>query len=245
MLEEFKKRVCAENKRLVSSGLVLSTWGNVSARCEDTGYVVIKPSGVSYEVMLAEDMVVLSLEGEVVEGALKPSSDTMTHLELYRHCPEMKSIVHTHSTYATIWAQMGKPILPLGTTHADDFYGEIPCTREITEEEIAVNYEQNTGFLILDTLQHQQGIKPESSSSKTKEVIDVTKTPAVLVKHHGAFVWGTSPEKAVMKAVILEEVAKIAWHCHSVGVEEPISRAMMDKHFFRKHGGSAYYGQKN
>lgn len=236
MLEALKQRVCNENKRLYSTGLVIATWGNVSARCEETGVIVMKPSGVSYEEMAPDDMVVLSLEGEILEGKLKPSSDTETHLVLYRGCQAIQSVVHTHSTYATIWAQMGKGIPPLGTTHSDDFYGEIPCSRALMEKEILEEYEKNTGKVILETLGHQQGEDLHQNQ--------IEETPAVLVKHHGPFVWGDSPEKAVLKAIILEEVAKMAWHCQSVGATEPLPSALMDKHFFRKHGKYAYYGQK-
>lgn len=235
MLEALKQRVCTENKRLSSVGLVISTWGNVSARCEETGFIVMKPSGVSYEAMTPDDMVVLSLEGDILEGELKPSSDTETHLVLYNACEAIQSVVHTHSTYATIWAQMGKEIPPLGTTHSDDFYGAIPCSRSLREEEIWEEYEKNTGKVILETLGQQKG---KDLSQK-----QIEETPAVLVKHHGPFVWGASPEKAILKAIILEEVAKMAWHCQWVGATSPLPTALMDKHFFRKHGKYAYYGQ--
>ncbi len=235
MLEELKTRVCTQNKRLFSSGLVLSTWGNVSARCEETGYIIIKPSGVSYEDMTQEDMVIVDQEGKKIEGKLKPSSDLETHLELYRHGKEVSGIVHTHSTYATIWAQLGRSIPPFGTTHADDFYGDIPCSRDLHEDEISNNYEKNTGAVILETL----------SNTQNKEIsqISFTQTPAVLVRQHGPFIWDTTPEEAVTKAILLEEIAKIAWHCIAVGGGEPLSKPLMEKHYSRKHGKNAYYGQ--
>lgn len=229
MLEELKIRVCEENKRLATSGLVISTWGNVSARCPQTGYVVIKPSGVSYESMLPEDMVVVSMDGTVIEGRLKPSSDLATHLVIYEKGEKVGGVVHTHSTFATIWAQMGRSIPPFGTTHSDDFYGEIPCTRDLTPEEILGEYERNTGKVILETL--------------GQDPLSFQKTPAVLVKKHGPFVWSDTAEKAVTKAIVLEEVAKMAWHCVSVGCQEPMSTTLMERHFFRKHGETAYYGQ--
>lgn len=235
MLEELKERVCRENKRLSSAGLVISTWGNVSARCEKTGYIVIKPSGVSYEEMLPQDMVVVSLEGKIIEGEKKPSSDTPTHLAVYRCLDPVQSIVHTHSTYATIWAQMGQNIPPFGTTHGDDFYGDIPCTRTLREDEILSNYEENTGALLLETLQAHQGCPLAQ--------VEIFKTPAILVKQHGPFVWGESPEQAVLKSIVLEEVAKMAWHCVSVAQGTFLAPTLMDKHFFRKHGSGSYYGQ--
>lgn len=246
MLETLKQRVCAENKRLSSTGLVIATWGNVSARCEETGHIVIKPSGVSYEEMTPEDMVVLSLAGEILEGKLKPSSDTKTHLVLYRQCEAIKSVVHTHSTYATIWAQVGNAIPPLGTTHGDDFYGEIPCTRSLTEEEIGSNYEENTGHLLMETLKQRHPVfnQGSSQSQQKDEKMALRKTPAILVKQHGPFVWSVSPEKAVEKALVLEEVAKMAWKCGCLGQMTPISQALQDQHFFRKQGEKSYYGQE-
>lgn len=229
MLEALKVRVCRENKRLSTAGLVISTWGNVSARCPDTGYVVIKPSGVSYEAMKPENMVVVDSQGEVIEGTLKPSSDLATHLVIYGKSQTVGGVVHTHSTYATIWAQMGRSIPPFGTTHADDFYGEIPCTRDLTQEEILGDYETNTGRVILETV--------------GQDPLSFQKTPAVLVKQHGPFVWSDTVEKTVTKAIVLEEVAKMAWHCVSVGHEEPMAKTLMEKHFYRKHGETAYYGQ--
>lgn len=233
MLNDLKKRVCQGNKRLSSSGLVLSTWGNVSARCPNTGYIVIKPSGVSYEEMTPELMVVVDQDGNRVEGDLKPSSDLETHLQLYGQGKDLGGIVHTHSTYATIWAQLGRGIPPLGTTHADDFYGEIPCSRALLEKEILEDYEKNTGKVILETIAQGQPLSPGSFQ----------KTPAVLVRQHGPFVWSGSLEGAVNKAILLEEVAKMAWHCLSVGGGEALPQALMDKHFYRKHGETAYYGQ--
>lgn len=236
MLETLKIRVCAENKKLSSSGLVIETWGNVSARCPDTGYMVIKPSGVSYEGMLPEDMVVVSMEGDVVEGHLQPSSDTQTHLTLYQALPQIQGIVHTHSTFATIWAQMGRDIPVLGTTHADDFYGPIPCSPTLSQREIQGDYEKATGTLVLETLSAHQ--KRPLSQVQWEE------TPAILVKQHGPFVWGASPEQAVKKSIVLEEVAKMAWHCLSMGAMAELSPALLEKHFKRKHGSGAYYGQE-
>ncbi len=236
MLEELKQRVCTQNKRLFSSGLVLSTWGNVSARCDTTGYIVIKPSGVSYESMVPEQMVVVDSQGNLLENGLKPSSDVETHLELYRNSPEIGAIVHTHSTFATIWAQLGQNIPPLGTSHADDFYGEIPCSRALLEDEIEIDYEKNTAKVMVEALCQTQNADISHVSFQ--------KTPAVLVKQHGPFIWANTVESAVNKAELLEEVAKMAWHCVSWGGGSPISTTLMEKHFYRKHGKNAYYGQK-
>ena len=190
--------------------------------------MVIKPSGIAYEELTPQNMVLVDRNGSVLEGDLQPSSDTMTHLELYKQYPSIGSIVHTHSPWATIWAQMGRGIPPLGTTHADDFYGEIPCTRALTAEEIEQDYEKNTGKVILETL--AQG--------------DIQRQFGVLVREHGPFVWEETPEKAVEKAMVLEQVAMMAWHCR---VCDPVCREMspvlMQKHFERKHGPNAYYGQ--
>ena len=227
MLENLKQRVFEQNIALVKHGLVVLTWGNVSARDTETGLVVIKPSGVPYERMKAEDMVVVDLDGNTVEGNLRPSSDLPTHLYLYREYPSLGGIVHTHSTYATAFAQGGREIIAYGTTHADAFYGNVPCARELTDEEIDEAYEWNTGKVIAET------------------VIDPDAIPAMLVKNHGVFTWGATPEKAVENAVTLEEVAKMALFTEKLNADTPrIKQHLLDKHYFRKHGKNAYYGQK-
>ena len=227
MLEELKKRVFEQNIALVKHVLVVLTWGNVSARDPKTGLVVIKPSGVPYSTMREEDMVVVDLDGNKVEGDLNPSSDLPTHLYLYREYPSLGGIVHTHSTYATAFAQSGRDIPPYGTTHADAFYGAVPCSRELTDDEIADKYEWNTGKVIAET------------------VTDPDAIPAILVKNHGVFTWGASPEKAVENAVTLEEVARMAHLTESLNAVTPrIKQTLLDKHYLRKHGKNAYYGQK-
>ena len=227
MLEELKKRVFEQNISLVKHGLVVLTWGNVSAKDEETGLVVIKPSGVPYNTMKARDMVVIDLDGNIVEGDYRPSSDLPTHLYLYKKYPTLGGIVHTHSTYATAFAQSGRDIIAYGTTHADAFYGNVPCSRELTDEEINDDYEQNTGKVIAEA------------------VTDVEAIPAVLVKNHGVFTWGSTPEKAVENAITLEEVAKMALLTEQLNSETPrIKQPLLDKHYFRKHGKNAYYGQK-
>lgn len=227
MLEELKKRVFEQNIALVKHGLVVLTWGNVSAKDPETGLIVIKPSGVPYDTMRKEDMVVIDLDGNKVEGDLNPSSDLPTHLYLYKEYPTLGGIVHTHSTYATAFAQSGRDITPYGTTHADAFYGSVPCSRELTDEEIADKYEWNTGKVIAET------------------VTDPDAIPAILVKNHGVFTWGASPEKAVENAVTLEEVAKMAQITESLNAATPrIKQTLLDKHYLRKHGKNAYYGQK-
>ena len=227
MLEVLKKRVFEQNIALVKHGLVVLTWGNVSARDPETGLVVIKPSGVPYDTMRAEDMVVVDIDGNKVEGELNPSSDLPTHLYLYKQYPTLGGIVHTHSTYATAFAQSGREITPYGTTHADAFYGAVPCSRELTDEEIATEYEWNTGVVIAET------------------VTDADAIPAILVKNHGVFTWGATPEKAVENAVTLEEVAKMAAITESLNPKAPrIKQTLLDKHYLRKHGKNAYYGQK-
>jgi L-ribulose-5-phosphate 4-epimerase len=229
MLEELKKEVFNANIALVKHGLVIFTWGNVSAIDRQLGLMVIKPSGVDYDNMKVDDMVVVSLaDGKVVEGDLKPSSDTPTHLVLYRNFGGVNAIVHTHSTCATAWAQSGKPIPALGTTHADHFYGAIPCTPSLSKDEVNGEYEVETGNVIVKTF---QGIDPES-------------IPGVLVAGHGPFSWGSTPMKAVYNAVVLEEVAKMALHTSSLGYTTPIDQFLLDKHYLRKHGKNAYYGQK-
>lgn len=227
MLEELKKRVFEQNIALVKHGLVVLTWGNVSAKDEETGLVVIKPSGVLYNTMKVEDMVVVDIEGNVIEGRYRPSSDLPTHLYLYKQYTTLGGIVHTHSTYATAFAQSGREITAYGTTHADAFYGNVPCARELTDEEIDEAYEQNTGKVIAEAIS------------------DVEAIPAMLVKNHGVFTWGSTPEKAVENAVTLEEVAKMALLTEQLNSETPrIKQHLLDKHYFRKHGKNAYYGQK-
>ena len=226
MLEELKKRVFEQNLALVKHGLVVLTWGNVSARDPESGLVVIKPSGVAYETMKAEDMVVVDMDGNTVEGKLRPSSDLPTHLCLYKTYSELGGIVHTHSTYATAFAQSGRDIPPYGTTHADAFYGSVPCARSLTDEEIGGSYEWNTGVVIAET------------------VTDVAAIPAVLVQNHGVFTWGKTPEKAVENAVTVEAVAKMALMTEALNSAVPtVGQALLDKHYFRKHGKNAYYGQ--
>ena len=227
MLEELKKRVFEQNISLVKHGLVVLTWGNVSAKDEETGLVVIKPSGVPYNTMTVEDMVVADIEGNVIEGRYRPSSDLPTHLYLYKQYSTLGGIVHTHSTYATAFAQSGREITAYGTTHADAFYGNVPCARELTDEEIDEAYEQNTGKVIAEAIS------------------DVEAIPAMLVKNHGVFTWGSTPEKAVENAVTLEEVAKMALLTEQINSETPrIKQHLLDKHYFRKHGKNAYYGPK-
>ena len=229
MLEQLKQEVFENNLRLTKNGLVTLTWGNVSAIDKETRLVVIKPSGVSYETMTAEDMVVVDLEGNKVEGRYNPSSDTPTHIELYKKFSEIGGIVHTHSRWATVFAQCGKDIPALGTTHADTFYGAVPCTRPMTPEEIAGAYEAETGRVIIETL-------------VGKNVMDV---PAVLVHSHGPFTWGKNATKAVENSIVLEEVAMMAWHTLALAPDARIQQELLDKHYFRKHGENAYYGQGN
>ena len=227
MLEDLKQRVFEQNIALVKHGLVLLTWGNVSAKDEETGLVVIKPSGVPYDTMKTADMVVVDLDGNIIEGEYKPSSDLPTHIYLYKQYPSLGGIVHTHSTYATAFAQSGREISAYGTTHADAFYGNVSCARELTNEEIDEAYEYNTGKVIAEA------------------VTDVEAIPAMLVKNHGVFTWGKTPEKAVENAVTLEEVAKMALLTEQLNSETPrIKQKLLDKHYFRKHGKNAYYGQK-
>lgn len=229
MLEALKQEVYEANLLLPKYNLVTFTWGNVSGIDRESGLVVIKPSGVEYEEMKVEDMVVVDLMGNVVEGALKPSSDTETHLELYRRFKNIQSVVHTHSRWATIYSQAGLGILPFGTTHGDYFGGEIPCTRDMTQTEIRGDYELETGKVIVERF---EGLNPDE-------------IPSVLVKNHGPFSWGTSPKNAVHNAVVLEEVAMMAWHTIRLTNEmKPMPDELLNKHFYRKHGPTAYYGQK-
>ncbi len=229
MLEELKQKVYEANMLLPKYELITFTWGNVSAIDRETGYFVIKPSGVEYDKLKAEDMVVMDLEGNKIEGRYNPSSDTATHLELYKAFPNMGGIVHTHSTWATSWAQAGRAIPCYGTTHADYIYGEIPCVRNLTKEEIDEAYEKNTGLLIVEEF-------------KDKEYMAV---PAVLCKNHGVFTWGKDAKDAVHNAVVAEEVAKMAAIAEMINPKiEEAPQELQDKHYFRKHGVNAYYGQK-
>ena len=229
MLEKLKQEVLEANLLLPKYDLITFTWGNVSGVDREKNLMVIKPSGVPYEGMTAEDMVVVDIAtGKVVEGKWKPSSDTPTHLALYRAYPEMGGIVHTHSRWATTFAQAGQGIEALGTTHGDYFYGEIPCTRKMTPEEIGGKYELETGNVIVETF-------------RDKSANDI---PAVLVHSHGPFCWGTSPKNAVHNAVVLEELAFMAWHAKMLNPAlPPMQQELLDKHYLRKHGANAYYGQ--
>ncbi len=232
MLEELKRQVYEANMLLPKYGLVTFTWGNVSAIDRESGLFVIKPSGVEYESMKPEDMVVMDLNGNRVEGNLRPSSDMPTHLELYKAFPEIGGIVHTHSSYATSWAQAGRSIPCYGTTHADYIYGEVPCVRCLTKEEIDEAYETNTGKLIVSEFRRMN-----------KEIMAV---PAVLCKNHGPFTWGKDAKEAVHNAVVLEEVAKMAYRTESINSKvEPAPQELQDKHYYRKHGAGAYYGQED
>lgn len=230
MLNELKRQVLAANLSLPAYGLVTFTWGNVSAIDRQSGLVVIKPSGIAYEAMTLEDLVVVDLEGKVREGLRKPSSDTATHLALYRAFADIGGVVHTHSRNATIWAQAGQPIPALGTTHADYFYGDIPCTRPMSEAEIAGDYEGETGKVIIETF-NQAGRDPQQ-------------VPGVLVYSHGPFAWGKDAADAVHNAVVLEEVAIMAMATRQLAPAiAPMQPELLDKHFLRKHGKHAYYGQ--
>ena len=230
MLEALKQAVFEANLLLPKHNLVTFTWGNVSGVDREQGLMVIKPSGVDYDTMTAEDMVVVDLKtGKKVEGDLNPSSDTDTHVVLYNAFPEIGGIVHTHSRWATSFAQAGRGIPALGTTHGDYFYGEIPCTRKMTPDEIGGKYELETGNVIVETF-------------KDKQPNDI---PAVLVHSHGPFTWGTDPKNAVHNAVVLEEVAFMAWHALQMRPDlPPMQQELLDKHYLRKHGANAYYGQK-
>ena len=228
MLEELKKTVCEANLLLPKHGLVTFTWGNVSGIDRASGLVVIKPSGVSYDGMTPEDMVVVDLEGKVVEGKWKPSSDTPTHVELYKAFPDCGGIVHTHSRWATTFAQAGMAIPAMGTTQADYFYGAIPCTRRMTDAEIQGEYEKETGSVIIETF---AGLNPAD-------------VPGVLVFSHGPFAWGTDAMNAVHNAVVMEEVAFMDWHAMVLNPQlGPMQQTLLDKHYLRKHGANAYYGQ--
>ena len=228
MLESLKEDVFRANLDLVKHGLVVFTWGNVSAIDRSTGYVIIKPSGVPYDSMQVTDMVVVDLNGAVVEGRNKPSSDTPTHLILYKAFPTVGGVVHTHSTFATAWAQAGLDIPNIGTTHADYFHENIPCTDDMTGQAIQNAYEQETGHIIIKRF---QGINP-------------IHTPGVLVKNHGPFAWGKDASEAVLHAAVLEQVAKIAYIAHDLNPKLTMNPVLIEKHFSRKHGPDAYYGQK-
>lgn len=227
MLDKLKISVLKANLDLVSNGLVIHTWGNVSGRDFKSGLIVIKPSGVSYKSMKADDMVVINTEGIVVEGQYRPSTDTPTHLLLYKTYESIGGVVHTHSSYATSWAQAGRAIPPFGTTHADYYYGEVPCTRLLTDSEIEKDYELNTGKVIVETM---ASVNPLT-------------VPSVLVNCHGPYCWGSDADNAVYHAVALEEIARMAFYTVLLGKKEPINKSLLDKHFIRKHGSDAYYGQ--
>lgn len=230
MLEQLKQEVYEANIQLPQYGLVTFTWGNVSGIDRESGLFVIKPSGVEYEKLSPDDMVVVDLEGNKVEGRYNPSSDTPTHVVLYNRFPKIGGIVHTHSSWAASWAQAGRGIPCYGTTHADYFYGEIPCVRSLTKQEIEEAYEKNTGVLIADEFEKRK-----------KDYIAV---PAVLCKGHGVFTWGEDAGSAVHNAVVTEEVAKMAARCEMLNPDvNPIPRELQDKHYYRKHGENAYYGQ--
>lgn len=230
MLEDLKKVVYQANMELPRYGLVTFTWGNVSGIDKESGLFVIKPSGVDYDKLTPEDMVVMDLQGNRIEGRYKPSSDTPTHLELYKAFPEVGGIVHTHSSYATSWAQAGRGIPCYGTTHADYIYGEVPCLRCLTKEEIEEAYEENTGHLIVHEFLRMDR--------------DPMAVPAVLCKNHGPFAWGKDAMDAVHNAVVLEEVAKMAYRTETINPKVlPAPDELQDKHYFRKHGANAYYGQ--
>ena len=230
MLEELKKQVYEANMMLPAYKLITFTWGNVSGIDRESGLFVIKPSGVEYDVLKPEDMVVLDLTGKVVEGKYRPSSDTATHLEIYKAFPEVGGVVHTHSSYATSWAQAGRDIPCYGTTHADYFYGDIPCLRCLTAEEIEDAYEENTGHLIVNEFKRLNK--------------DPMATPATLCKNHGVFAWGKNAEDSVHSAVVVEEVAKMAFRTELINPSvKPAPQELQDKHYYRKHGANAYYGQ--
>ena len=232
MLEELKQKVYEANMELPRRGLITYTWGNVSGIDREKGLFVIKPSGVEYDVLKPEDMVVIDLDGKKVEGDMNPSSDTATHVVLYNRFPNIGGVVHTHSSWATSCAQAGRDIPCYGTTHADYLYGSVPCVRNLTKEEIDEVYEKNTGILIADEYE--------------KRGMDYVATPAVLCKNHGPFTWGKNAHEAVHNAVVLEEVAKMAARCEMINPQnKPAPQELQDKHYYRKHGANAYYGQNN
>ncbi|WP_195696291.1 L-ribulose-5-phosphate 4-epimerase [Priestia megaterium] len=230
MLDKLKEEVFQANVDLPKHGLVKYTWGNVSAIDRDSGLFVIKPSGVTYEKMTAQDMVVVDLEGRVVEGELNPSSDTLTHAVLYKHYPQIGGIAHTHSTWATIWAQAGLDVQAMGTTHADTFYGSVPCARFLTEKEVNDGYEVGTGKVIIETFEERG--------------LDVLAVPGILLQGHGPFTWGKDAKSAVMNSVVLDEVSKMNFFTQKLnGLAEELPQRILDKHYLRKHGQNAYYGQ--
>ena len=231
MLKKLKHAVYEANMELPHRGLVTYTWGNVSGIDRERGLVVIKPSGVSYDELTPDDLVVLDLDGTVVDGKLNPSSDTKTHLELYKAFPEIGGIVHTHSPYAVGWAQAGRDIPAYGTTHADYFYGPVPCCRSLTEQEVEEDYERNTGLVIVETFRQRE--------------LDPVHVPGAICRNHGPFTWGKDAAQAVYHAVVLEEVAKMAVYTTQIAPDaQPAPQYVLDKHFLRKHGPNAYYGQK-
>ena len=231
MLEAYKERVCRANLELFAKGIVIYTWGNVSEIDREHNLVVIKPSGVSYDDMKPEDMVVVDLKtGKTVEGDKHPSSDTPTHLELYRSFPEIGGITHTHSVNAVAFAQAGCSIPALGTTHADYFYGPIPCTRELTEEEVKTAYEANTGKVIAETVREMG--------------YPILSVPGIVVKNHGPFTWGTDAAQSVYHAVVLEQIAEISAKTIALNPQSELKQYILDKHYYRKHGPNAYYGQR-
>ena len=228
MHELLKEKVLEANLALVKQKLVILTWGNASERDPETGHIVIKPSGVPYDRMTPEQMVVLNAEGKQIEGDLKPSSDAPTHVFLYKNFKGIGGVVHTHSEWATSWAQAGSALPPFGTTHADYFYGPVPCTRPLTKAEVERDYEANTGKVIVETFQGTDHIR----------------LPGVLVFGHGPFTWGLDVADAVANSVVLEELAKMAFRTRVLGNQDPIDQFLLDKHYLRKHGKDAYYGQK-
>lgn len=231
MLKKLKHAVYEANMELPHRGLVTYTWGNVSGIDRERGLVVIKPSGVSYDELTPDDLVVLDLDGKVVDGKLNPSSDAKTHLELYKAFPEIGGIVHTHSPYAVGWAQAGRDIPAYGTTHADYFYGPVPCCRSLTEQEVEEDYERNTGLVIVETFRQRE--------------LDPVHVPGAICRNHGPFTWGKDAAQAVYHAVVLEEVAKMAVYTTQIAPDaQPAPQYVLDKHFLRKHGPNAYYGQK-
>jgi len=230
VLDKLKEEVFQANVDLPKHGLVKYTWGNVSAIDRDSGLFVIKPSGVTYEKMTAKDMVVVDLDGRVVEGELNPSSDTLTHAVLYKHYPQIGGIAHTHSTWATIWAQAGLDVQAMGTTHADTFYGSVPCARFLTEKEVNDGYEVETGKVIIETFEERG--------------LDVLAVPGILLQGHGPFTWGKDAKSAVMNSVVLDEVSKMNFFTQKLnGLAEELPQRILDKHYLRKHGQNAYYGQ--
>lgn len=231
MLEELKEIVFQQNLELNKQGLIKLTWGNVSGVCREKKLFVIKPSGVSYDEMTAEDMVVCDFDGEVVEGNLKPSSDTMTHAVLYQNFPEIGGVVHTHSPWATSWAQAGMDVPAMGTTHADTFYGSVPCARYLRKNEIEKDYELNTGKVIVETFKER--------------MLNIMDVPAILLKGHGPFTWGKDPKSAVENSIVLEEVCKLNYRAMQLNSKaEEFPKEVLDKHYLRKHGKDAYYGQE-